>query len=274
MQGLSAWPPLQAPTANGYWPSIVRLLFGLFLLLRISELNIAAIAINYPEILPCAALWIGALLCVAAGWFTRPALLISSALCLGSFYAGTFKFALPSFVWMAFANSGSYGEPTNVYFIGVILLLLAFTPCAEFLSLDAKWGRIRKQPAKPQWALLLIIFQLSAMYFWAATVKLNPKFLSGAALESAWILSVAGSMFYSHDAGYKGLFQAFSAIVIASEYLLAFLFFFPRTRKVGIFLGLVFHGLAMLVFPVRYFSFSIAIVYLLLLDSPKDERRI
>lgn len=274
MQRLGSWSSLQAPVGTGYWPSIVRLLLGSLMILRLAELNIAMAAINYPAILASATFWFFTFLCVAAGLFTRPALLLASALCLGSYYTGTFKIELPGFMWMAFTNAASYGEPTNIYFIGLILLLLAFTPCADYFSLDKRRGRVKPAGPSPQWAVQLVVFQLSAMYFWAAVVKLNPTFLSGAALESAWILSVAGSLFYSHSADHKLLFQTFGIIVIASEFLLAFLFFFPRTRKFGILFGLIFHGLAMMVFPVRYYSFSAAIVYLLLLDSPKDERRI
>lgn len=274
MQRLTSWGPLQPPVGTGYWPSIVRLFFGAFLLFRLSEASVSLWAINEPEILPSAVVWITAAACVAAGLFTRPALLISSFLCIGSFYVFIFGLQTPSFLWFAFADRGSFGEPTHVYFIGVVLLFLAFSPCAEFYSLDSWLGRVTRGGPRRQWAIQLIIFQLSAMYFWAAVVKMNPNFLTGHSLESAWIVSAAGSLFYFHKNEYLPIFQIVGLSAIVAELSLGLLFFFPRTRKIGIIFGLAFHCIAMMVFPVRYYSFSCAAVYLLLLNSPKDESRV
>lgn len=266
MQTIKAWLCENPPYRTGYWCSIARGLAGALLLAKIREANVPAIYLNdLSHFLPLALSYVLAV-CLVAGLFSRPAVFIASALCLISYYI--YSLQLPNPLHLPLVTPGSFGDPTNLYFLGVVLFFLGFTPCGDYYSLDARWSKRTPQAAQ-LWGVQLILYQVCAMYLWTAISKLNSVFMSGYSLELAWIYGAVGSLGYFHQPEATRFFQVFGFGLIVMELALAVLLFVPRWRKAGLAVGVVFHVGATMLLPVWGFTAAVLISYLLFLDPPE-----
>jgi uncharacterized membrane protein YphA (DoxX/SURF4 family) len=270
MANLKRWIFDDPPVGTGYWCSLVRALYGALLLAKLADASMPPFHMYDPQRFLATALSVVLALCLVAGLFTRTALFINSALVLASFYTSSFGF--PNTLELPLVGPGSFGEPTNLYFVGVVLLFLGFTPCDNYFSLDSR-RRKGAPKAEPLWGVQLILYQICAMYLWAAIGKTKGIFLSGYSLEIAWIKSGVGSLGYYHTPEGTQIFQIFSWFVVGMEFALALLLFFPRSRKAGLVLAVLFHTGAMIVFPVRDFSLALLAAFLLFLDPPEPSTK-
>lgn len=267
MQRLKSWLYEAPPTGTGFWCSLTRALFGGLLLLKLAEGFRPAVIKNDPASIVPLILCYALALCLTVGVLSRTVTLIWAVICLASFHIQ--QFDLPNLLRLPLVGPGTYGFPTNLYFIGVVLLFLGFTPCGDYFSL---FGAANKKPqAKPLWAVQIIRYQICAMYLWSATGKLiSSTFTSGQTLELAWIYSVVGSLGYFHGAESARLWHGLALAVVAAELSLAVLLFVPRLRKAGIVFGIAFHFGAILLFPVTNFTLAVTAAYLMFLDPPRN----
>lgn len=120
----------------------------------------------------------------------------------------------------------------QVYSSHVLLLCLL---CA-YMSLGrpgAAWGldaRGRPRGAVPFWPQLLMMTQLSVLYFFAAVSKVNGVFLGGAVLESSMRLALPDAVF-----------RALAVATVVTELFLAVALWLPRVRLVAFAVGLGLH---------------------------------
>jgi hypothetical protein len=154
-----------------------------------------------------------------------------------------------------------------MYWLGIAPLLCALTPCERSYSLD-RWLAIRRNLPPPEegnlWGLRLIVIQLSVMYFFSGTNKLQPDFWSGDRLEA---LSIA---LYPHAISpYTFVFAAMAWIVMVLEFALAFGLPPARTRRYLVIPGLLMHGMFYLLLPVKTYSITIILLYLAYFDANK-----
>ncbi len=141
----------------------------------------------------------------------------------------------------------NHDEIIAVYF----LLVLAFAPCADRLSVD---HLVRQRPAKPRWAygypILLMQSLLAWSYFSSAIIKLRISGLSYFSPDNLPALSIAQSLDNLHDTHFRIGFllpaiRQYTPIIVALVILWELSFplaiFWKRSRWAILGFGVVFH---------------------------------
>lgn len=164
------------------------------------------------------------------------------------------------------------GEDTVFRLLGAALI---FLPLAHCYSLDAWLARRRGRPYPRQgsaWALRLVQLEISAIYLSTAWEKLRgTDWLDGTAL---YYVSRLDDLF-GHFPIPTALLESLTALrlmtwsVLAIEVSLPFLLWIPRTRRLGIVLGVALHlGIE---YSMSLFLFEwIMLVGLLAFARPED----
>src|SRR6185436_14753488 len=78
----------------------------------------------------------------------------------------------------------------HFYLMCLLALLMIFIPAHRSLSLDARRNPAIRSDYAPAWARLLLLAQLSIVYFYAGVAKLNPDWLAAAPLR-VWLSNAA-----------------------------------------------------------------------------------
>jgi predicted DCC family thiol-disulfide oxidoreductase YuxK len=143
----------------------------------------------------------------------------------------------------------------HLYLMVLMVGLLVTARPGGALSVDAwRHGEEASAPALP---LLLIRFQVSIVYLFAALSKINPDFLSGTVLNS--YLRADGLL--AIPAGWRSfeLMGALSILTIILELALAIGLWLPRWRRTVMFIGLALHfGMVFWVnLPLQLAAFSL-----------------
>jgi hypothetical protein len=263
---VSALRRLRDQTGDTYLLAVARIGFGLLLLneawLATQQLRGAGYFGGYfhqpflPEgLVPSegvyevllAAQWIAALL-VVAGRGARPALLVASGLLVYTMLCDRLWFHHYRHTMAAFAT------------------LLAFTPCDRYFVL----GRPPDATPGPLWARSAILAQVSLMYVASAGSKLFDPEWRGGQMMLGMIRGFARIMqSRGVPAGIVGAMQTplgaslLAKGAIATELSLAVLLWWPRTRRLALWVGLVFHLMISQMTPVRLFTIEMLLVYLL-----------
>lgn len=194
-----------------------------------------------------AAQWIAALLCVA-GRAARPALLVAAALLVTTMLWDRLWFHHYRHTMAAFST------------------LLAFSPCDRHMVL----GRAPDAPPRPIWARSAIKAQVSLMYLASGGSKLfDPEWRGGEMM----LEMIRGFSRIMRERGVpEALVHAMQTPLgasllakgaIGTELALAGLLWWPRTRKLAMWVGLVFHVSISQLTPVRLFTIEMLLVYLL-----------
>jgi hypothetical protein len=189
-----------------------------------------------------------AALLIVLGRGARPALLVASALLIYSMLCDRLWFHNYRHTMAAFAT------------------LLAFAPC------DRQWvaSRPPRTEKAPIWAQHAMKVQVSVMYLASAGSKLlDPEWRGGRMMRGmvrgfahllksrgmppGWLLSLETPLGASLLA--KG--------AILTELSLAFLLWWPKTRRPALWIGLFFHLSISLMTPVQLFTAEMLLVYLL-----------
>jgi hypothetical protein len=253
-------------TGDTYLFSIVRVGFGLLLLneawLATQHLRNAGYFGGYfhqpfvPESLVpsegvyeavLVAQWVAALL-VVAGRFARPALLAAAALLVTTMLWDRLWFHHYRHTMAAFS------------------VLLALSPCDR----DMVLLRPADPSPGPTWARHVIRAQVSLMYLASGGSKLFDPEWRGGQMMHEMIRSFSRVM---RDGGVpEGIVHAMQTPLgasllakgaIGTELALAGLLWWPRTRKLAMWVGLAFHLAISALTPVRLFTIEMLLVYLL-----------
>jgi hypothetical protein len=172
------------------------------------------------------------------------------------------------------------------YFFLLVLLLLMFSPAGKAFSLPALFRRLRSRgvgttgAVAPLTAQRLLQVQVSIVYFYAALHKMSGPYFSGRILTHliAPAISVGrlGKVLALlppraaealQSAVDRPGFWAFAATAtVLLELSLAFVLWFPRTRKPAMILGILFHLGIAIVMSIDTFSAAMIASYLLFLD--------
>ena len=156
----------------------------------------------------------------------------------------------------------------NHYYLTLLLgLLLCFTPSNGKWSLDAR-PRGYQVTKCPRWCILIFAVQIVIVYFFAATNKLYPDWLSGKVIECFLIpfhdLPVVGTLFQKH---WFHLFSSYFSIFY--DGFIVYLLLWRRTRLLGIVLSIMFHLFNSFIFQVGSFPYM-ALVLFLFIIPPKQ----
>lgn len=146
----------------------------------------------------------------------------------------------------------------------VLATLLVFY--LAFARSDRAWSvasRGRPVTAVPWWPQLLMMAQLSVVYWFAALSKLNPVFLSGDGLRS-WVWWPLPDW----------IFAPMALATIGTEIFLSIGLWFRRTRAVAVAVGLGLHASIVLMLddptPLVAFALETVPLYLLFLRRPSS----
>lgn len=165
----------------------------------------------------------------------------------------------------------------NRYVLLLVALLVPFTPCGR--SFVPPWRREPEPGAlAPRWAAYLIGVQLSLVYLSSSLGKL---------LEHDWRSGLVMQLRFSHVHAATWVPEALRSLVttpafaqlatvgaLASELLLALGVWFPRTRVLALWLGVVFHAGIEAVARVELFSYTMLCSYLVFARPELHERRL
>jgi hypothetical protein len=217
--------------------------------------------------------WISALL-IVVGVFARPLLLVAGALLIYVMLCDRLWFHHYRHTMAAFST------------------LLAFAPCDRHLLLfpgpmarprNAAWSTperpARAAPA-PLWAQHAIKLQVSIMYLTSSGSKLlDPDWRQGLMMRGM----VANFARLVQSRGVppeilRALMTPLGASLLAkgaifTELALSFLLWWPRSRRLALWVGIIFHLSISLMTPVRLFTAEMLLVYLLF-ATPDFEARV
>lgn len=198
-----------------------RSLIGLPLLLTLSEPGIAKAPLlewmpqpSRPLAFALVAVWLVSALLFAHGRWGR----VSGLTLLASL---AFMLALD---YQTYAN--------HLYLMAWLVLLL--------MVADAGAGRVRRREGRPvvRWAVMLVLLQISIVYFYSAATKLNDSFLSGEAL--ALVLG-DGLLPFPEGLRIPAFLAPLAAVAVATELILALGLWSRRLRPVAVVAGIGLH---------------------------------
>jgi Vitamin K-dependent gamma-carboxylase len=218
-------------------------------------------------ILTFKALMVFSLLAATCGW--QASLTTKSSAVLFVIYEGLLR---------SFSHF-NHDEMPAVY----ILIVLAFTPCADAFSLDARnQRRSAKQPGVLYgYPILLMQVLLSWSYFSSALLKLRVGGLSYFSTDNLPSLAILHSLDNLHDTHFRFAFwlpqlskytPLLLALAIAWELSFPLAIFFKRLRAPILLGGVVFH-LGTLFFMNIFFPYHLA-MYLVFVDWEQLRQRI
>jgi vitamin K-dependent gamma-carboxylase-like protein len=189
------------------------------------------------------AIWAAAALLFAAGWWTRAAGFVLTAICL----------------YVVAIDEQLYSN--HLYLLAMLSALLALADAGAEWSIDA-WRRRRRETSSaiapatvPAWPVFLLKTQLSSLYLFSALSKLNGSFLSGVALLG---YLPSGLLDGLSPGPRVALVLGLSWGAIAAEAFLAVALWSPRWRPVALLCGIVLHAGMILLLPAAV-RFQLAI---------------
>lgn len=152
----------------------------------------------------------------------------------------------------------------HLYLLILLTLLLALSDCGAARSVDSL--RHGRRTLVPAWSVFLLKVQLSIVYGFAALTKLNPSYLSGAALTS---------FLTSAEAWPSALLQAMSLASIVAELFIAIGLWFAPTRRWAAATGLALHaGMIALIdypLPLSLFALELLVLYPLFFSPLRED---
>ena len=125
----------------------------------------------------------------------------------------------------------------HLYLATLVVLLLTIAESGARFSLDAR--RSGGRDLILEWPILLLKIQVSIVYFYAALLKVNPQYLSGAMLASFWPFNTLARL----PGGWSATqFLPFLAVAsILTELFLSVALWLPRLRWLALPVGIGFH---------------------------------
>jgi hypothetical protein len=194
---------------------------------------------------------------VVAGRGARPALLVAAGLLVYTMLCDRLWFHHYRHTMAAFST------------------LLAFAPCDRHFVL----GRPANDAPGPLWAANAIRAQVSIMYLASGGSKLLDPEWRGGRMMLGMVRGLSQLMQRNHlpvwllEAMRTPLGASLLAKgAIGTELALALLLWLPRTRKLAIWMGLVFHLVISQMTPVRLFTIEMMLVYLLFATPDRGAR--
>jgi len=160
-----------------------------------------------------------------------------------------------------FMQKTSYNN--HYYLLMLVGFILFFLPANEYASIDAKQNPKIKRLTMPAWCSLVMILQMTIVYFFATVAKFYPDWLDGTYTkilftgirDHQWMHKVFSNTTFHVFIAYAGI--AFDGLIIP-------MLLWKRTRTLAVIASLVFHlfnsfFLKIGVFP--YFALSFAVFF-------------
>lgn len=160
----------------------------------------------------------------------------------------------------------------NHYYLMMLLCwIMAFLPANRWFSLDAKINPKIKNPAMPQWVLLILILQVWIVYTFASVAKFYPDWLDASMAKllmsnksDYWMIGELLQKSWVHwTIAYTGIF--FDLLIVP-------LMLWKRTRMLGFIISVFFHLFNSIIFQIGIFPYM-SIAFALFFFSPATLQR-
>ncbi|HHP7241243.1 MAG TPA: HTTM domain-containing protein [Cyclobacteriaceae bacterium] len=172
----------------------------------------------------------------------------------------------------------------NRYFMILLVILLCFTAAHRIFS----WQKNNHQSAGlyPYWPHLLIRLQMTFIYLASAFSKtLDPYWRSGQMFADRWEKLVVQDRLvekvpFSIPQWFHQLFEVewfpflLSFLALFQEYFLGICLWIPKTRKLALWVGLLFHGFIEIAAHVLVFSYLVLATYFVVIRPAKHTKTI
>lgn len=254
--------------ANARVIGVIRVGVGIAALMELvaSAARVLAVAdpgaVQLPILEPVAAVFYVAAPLVLVLWLAAGA---AFTLGLGTPVAGTLLAA----VMFGLVTADQQLYSNHSYLIAISVALLTACGAGSSFSLDAR-RRGTDDDSVPGWTILALRTQVSIVYLFAVTAKLNPSFLSGSVIAAS--LRRDGIAFPEAWIGFESMF-VLSILVVASELFLAIALWRPRWRPAAFVIGIALHAGTVVTMHAAWdlavFSVVTLTLYVAFLDAPR-----
>ena len=161
----------------------------------------------------------------------------------------------------------------HIFLFCIVLLVLAFSSCADHYSIDAWIRALSKRPllpSQPVMPLRMIQCLVSFIYLMTALSKTEPSWLNGQFIDYLQIVGRINGNFAPFLIPYlpPALLGFFTVL---AEYFLAFALWVPILRPWGFLVGIALHVGIDLLMPVSTYGVQMLALYLAFVE--KRERR-
>ncbi len=152
----------------------------------------------------------------------------------------------------------------NHYYLMILLcLIMCVLPAHKHTSFDIKYRNIKKENSMFLWCKLILVFQITCVYFYGGIAKIYPDWLDGTytklTFESKSSFPIIGQ-YFTKSWFYMGI--AYGGILF--DLFIIPLLCFKRTRLLGFVVSIFFHSFNSIVFQVGvfpYLSLSFALFF-------------
>jgi len=125
----------------------------------------------------------------------------------------------------------------HLYLATLVVLLLTIAESGARFSIDAR--RLGGRDLILEWPILLLKIQVSIVYFYAALLKVNPQYLTGAMLAGFWPFNMLATL--PGGGWLMQLLPLIAAASILTELFLSVALWVPRLRWLALLVGIGFH---------------------------------
>lgn len=192
----------------------------------------------------------------------------AAGMTLGFFYRVSTALFLASFSYFFFMDKQAYSNYS--YLILLVSFLFLFTGADRWASVDRLRGRASGSSI-PLWNLLLLRFQVAAVYFFSGLSKLNEDWLGGEPLRHT--LPHRAIPLFGPLPREEWVVYFFSYTGLLFDLAIGFLLFFRRTRLIGIIGVLLFNVINLGLFrlgTLPYFLMAACVLF----AEPDGPRRL
>lgn len=172
--------------------------------------------------------------------------------------------------WLMAADRFRYLH--HLYLLWCMLAWFALLPSAERLSLSRLLLRRPGRHDVPRWSLQLLRLFCASVYFAAGVAKLNQPWLSGDTLRALERVSWVGGAAFSSAVAHLG-YAPLAWLICLTELALAPLLLLPRTRPLGVALGILLHLGVVASMEVSTFTGQMLLLLALFLVRDRAEAR-
>lgn len=177
---------------------------------------------------------------------------VGLAIMVGYFY----RFSSIAFfiLWSASYLMQKQHYNNHYYLMMLLAFFMIIVPAHKNMSLDVKFGRVKKEAFIPYWAIFIFLLQFGIVYFYAASAKLYPDWLEAKPL-TIWLKYKASMPVIGQYLSAPALPIILSYGGILFDFLVIPLLLFRSTRWIGIVTSLVFHLFNSIVFQIGTFPY-------------------
>ncbi|NMH28207.1 HTTM domain-containing protein [Flavobacterium silvaticum] len=165
-----------------------------------------------------------------------------------------FSLGLFTLLWAGAYLMQKESYNNHYYLLLLVCLIMLLLPANGYASVDTRRNPHIKRLSMPYWCSLLMIVQISIVYFFATVSKFYPGWINGdfirIVLSGKTHYPIVGQFFDKH---WFHLFISWTGIFFDGSIVLLLLF--RRTRTIALILSLIFHLFNSMVLQIGIFPF-------------------